>query len=153
MLKPLSASGRHLSVSCLGCHFWCSTDGSLPVSAARQRAVRLTSLLLTLHQLDSFCCVNETLHKEKFPKSFSAFHQHLTPGEQDPLRQALLFIGVHTVQTGVNSQTPEGSSLSLPFLCCLSKAGEGICCCAGIMSCLSQSCCDFPDADLATAAA
>lgn len=65
---------------------------------------------------DSICCVNETLDKKNFPKSFCAFHHCLTPGEQVPLRQVLLFKGAHTVQIAVNSQVPEGSSLPLPFL-------------------------------------
>lgn len=65
---------------------------------------------------DSVCCVNETLYKENFPKSFSAFHHHLTPREQVPLRQVLLFKGAHTVQIATNSQIPEGSSLPLPFM-------------------------------------
>lgn len=65
---------------------------------------------------DPICCVNETLYKKNFPKSFSAFHHHSTPGEEVPLRQVVLFEGAHTVQIAVNSQIPEGSSLPLPFL-------------------------------------
>lgn len=53
MLEPWSASGRCLSVSSLKCHFQCSTDEHLPVpaTAARQHAAWLTSMLLTLDQL------------------------------------------------------------------------------------------------------
>lgn len=65
---------------------------------------------------DSVWRANKTLYEKNFPKSFSAFHHHLAPGEQVPLRQDLLFTGAHTVQIGVNSQIPEGSSLPLPFL-------------------------------------
>jgi len=50
---------------------------------------------------------------------------------------SLHFTGVHTVQMSINSQIPDGSSLPFPFLCCLSKAGEDICCYAEIMSCLN----------------
>lgn len=53
MPKPRAASGCHLPVTDLSCHFWHSADGSLPVSApaARQHAACLTGTLLTLDQL------------------------------------------------------------------------------------------------------
>lgn len=118
MLSSRSGSGWHLSETGLRCHVWCSTGGSLPVSAAaaRQHAVRLTNLLLTLHKLHSFCCANETLSKEKFPRNFCAFHHPITPGEKVPLREVLLFVGVHTIQTGANSQILKASSLPLSVL-------------------------------------
>lgn len=147
--KSWPASGCHLSVTSLRCLFSCSTGGRLavPADAARQHPAWLASTADPRSATDSVCCVNETLYKKNFPRCFSAFHHHLTPGEQVPLRQVLLFKGTHTVQTGVNSQIHH-----FPF--CRSKVGEGIFCCAGIMRHISVSVLLwlFSDADLATVA-